>query len=126
MNATQKAEYERDQLQKELNTLREQTALAEMGKTARKMLTDEGITVSDDLLAVMVTTDAEQTKAAVDGFAKAFKEAVENAVKERLRGEPPRRGTGGAAAMTKEQILAIRDPELRQKKMLENRSLFGI
>lgn len=126
MNATQKAEYERDQLRKELNTLREQTALADMSKTARKMLTDEGITISDDLLSVMVTTDAERTKAAVDGFSKAFKEAVENAVKERLRGEPPRRGTGGAVTMTKEQILAIRDPELRQKKMLENRSLFGI
>lgn len=126
MNATQKAEYERDQLRKELNTLREQTALADMSKTARKMLTDEGITVSDDLLSVMVTTDAEKTKSAVDGFAKAFKEAVESAVKERLRGEPPRRGTGGAVTMTKEQILSIRDPELRQKKMLENRSLFGI
>jgi hypothetical protein len=73
----------------------------------------------------MVTTDAEETKAAVDAFAKAFKDAVESAVKDRLKGEPPRKGTGGAASMTKEQILAIKDPELRQKKMLENRHLFN-
>ena len=52
--------------------------------------------------------------------------AVEAAVKERLRGEPPRRGSGGGTApMTKEQIMKIRDPELRQKKMLENKELFN-
>jgi hypothetical protein len=89
------------------------------------MLSDDGVNVPDELLSVMVTMDAEETKAAVDGFVKVFKEAVENAVKERLRGEPPRKGTGGASAMTKEQILAIKEPELRQKKMLENRHLFN-
>ena len=126
MNATQKAEYERDQLQKELDDLKRKDSLAEMTKTARKMLSDSGIAVSDELLAVMVTTDAGETKAAIDGFVKAFNDAVESAVKGRLKGESPRKGSGGgAAAMTKEQIMAIRDPELRQKKMLENKSLFN-
>ena len=74
----------------------------------------------------MVTDNAETTKAAVDGFSQMFKEAVESAVKERLKGEPPRKGSGGGiASMTKEQIMAIRDPELRQKKMLENKELFN-
>ena len=126
MNAQEKAEYERDQLQKELDGYKKKDALAEMTKTARKMLSDEGITISDDLLAVMVTTEATETKAAVDSFTKAFKAAVENAVKERLKGNPPTKGaSGGAASMTKEQIMAIRDPELRQKKMIENRHLFN-
>lgn len=125
MNAQQKAEYERDQLKKELDELKRKDSLAEMTKTARKMLSDDDITVSDDILTMLVTTDAEKTKAAVDGFAKAFKEAVEKAVKERLKGDPPRRGSGGTAAMTKEQIAAIKDPELRQQKMLENRHLFN-
>lgn len=126
MDATQKAEYERDQLKKELNELKRKSALADMTKEARKMLSDEGINISDELLSVMVTTEAEETKSAIDGFSKAFKEAVEAAVRERLKGEPPRRGTGGAASMTREQIAAIKDPELRQKKMLENRHLYGI
>lgn len=125
MNATQKAEYERDQLQKELDELKRISALSEMSKTARKMLSESGITISDDLLSVMVTEDAETTKAAVDGFTKMFTEAVEATVKERLKGEPPRKGSGGAAAMTKEQIMAIKDPELRQQKMLENKELFN-
>ncbi len=126
MDAQQKAEYERDQLQKELDALKKKDSLSEMTKTARKMLSDGGITVPDELLAMMVNTNAEETKAAVDGFAKVFKEAVEAAVKERLKGEPPKKGAGGgSAAMTKEQIMAIRDPELRQKKMIENRQLFN-
>lgn len=94
MNAQQKAEYERDQLKKELEGYKLKDSLAEMSKAARKMLSDENINVPDELLAMMVTTDAEQTKIAVDNFAKLFKETVENTVKERLRGETPRRGTG--------------------------------
>lgn len=125
MNAAEKAEYERDKLQKELDELKKKDSLSEMTKTARKMLSDEGVSVSDDLLNMIVSTDAEETKKAVDAFAKAFNEAVESAVKDKLKGNPPRKGTGGGKAMTKEQIMAIRDPESRQKAMLENRELFN-
>ena len=125
MNAQQKAEYERDKLQKELDEYKRKDSLAAMSNTARKMLTDDGISVSDELLTMLVTTDAEKTKAAVDGFKTAFKDAVEAAVKERLKGEPPKKGTGGATSMTKEAIMAIKDPELRQQKMLENKHLFN-
>lgn len=125
MNAKEKAEYELDKLQKELDALREKDSLSEMTKTARKMLSDEGVSVSDDVLSMILSTDAEKTKAAVDAFAKAFNEAVEAAVKEKLKGNPPKKGTGGGAPMTKEQILAIKDNEARQKAMLENRELFN-
>ena len=124
MNATQKAEYERDRLKKELDELKRVSALAEMGKTARKMLAENGINIPDELLSVMVTEDAETTKAAMDGFSKMFRDAVESEVKVRLRGEPPRKGAGSGTAMTKEQIMSIRDPELRQRKMIENKELF--
>ena len=125
MNATQKAEYERDQLQKQLDEYKRKDSLAEMTKTARSMLSESGISVSDGVLAMLVNTDAEQTKAAVDGFAKAFKDAVEEAVKERLKGRTPKVGTNSSKPMTKAEIMAIRDPELRQKMMLENRELFN-
>ena len=125
MNATQKAEYERDQLKKKLEELERQASLGEMTKTARKMLSESNINIPDELLSMMVTTDAEETKVAVDGFAKAFKEAVESAVKERLKGEPPKRSSGSSQSMTKEQIMAIKDHELRQKKMLEHKELFN-
>ena len=122
----QKAEYERDELQKQLDDYKRKDALAEMTKTARKMLTDKGVNVSDDVLAVLVTTNAEETKAAVDGFAKVFKDAVEAAVKERVKGTPPKVGSSGGASMSKDEIMQIRDPELRQRKMLENKHLFNL
>lgn len=125
MSTAQKAEYERDQLQKQLDEYKRKDSLAEMTKTARKMLSDSGIAASDDILSVLVTTDAEQTKAAIDSFSTVFQAAVEKAVKERLKGEPPRKGASSGTPMTKAQIMAIRDPELRQKTMLENKELFN-
>lgn len=125
MNAQQKAEHERDKLQKELDDYKRRDSLAEMTKTARKMLSDEGINADDELLAIMVTTDAEQTKSAIDSFSKMFKSAVEAAVNERIKGSTPKKSTGGGS-MTKEQIMAIKDQELRQQKILENRHLFNL
>lgn len=126
MDATQKAEYERDQIKKELEEYKRRDALSAMSKEARKILADKNITIPDELLGMMVTTEAEDTKTAVDSFAKLFSEAVEAAVKERLKGDPPRKGAGGVSTKTKEQIMAIRDSELRQAEMLKHRELFNI
>jgi hypothetical protein len=100
MNATQKAEYERDQLKKELAELKRKDALSEMTKVARKMLTDKDINIPDELLSMMVTTDAQETKIAVDSFAKLYKDAVDAAVKARLKGEPPRVGSGTSSPVS--------------------------
>lgn len=126
MNAQERAEHERDELQRQLSELQNEKALADMSKTARKMLSDSGITLSDDLLQILVSTDADATKTAVDNFSKLFSDAVDAAVKERLKGNPPKRGASSGSTITKGEIMKIRDPELRQKKMLENRELFGI
>lgn len=109
MSAQEKAEYELKRereahaaTQKKLDELEKQSSLVEMSKTARKMLAENGITVSDELLGMLVTTDADETKAAIDGFSKAFTDAVESAVKDRLRGETPRVGTGKPAGSVSE------------------------
>lgn len=102
MNAQQKAEYKAAQLEKELAEYKRKDALSEMTKEARKMLTEAGINAPDELLAMMVTTDAQETKQAVDGFTKLYKEAVEAGVKARLKGEPPRVGAGASASAVSE------------------------
>ncbi len=101
MNAEEKANFKAqqekeraDKVQKELDEYKRKDALNEMSKTARKMLADENINIPDELLSRLVTTDAEVTKSAVDSFAKMYKEAVENGVKERLRGDVPTASTG--------------------------------
>ena len=82
MDGKQRAEYERDQAIKERDEAKKQLALVDMTNTAQKILKNNGISVSDELLQMLVTSDAETTKAACDSFSKAFNEAVENRVRE--------------------------------------------
>lgn len=124
MNAQEKAEYKANQLEAELNRLKEKDTLAEMSKTARKMLSEEEINIPDELLSHLVSTDAEDTKNTVQAFAKLFKDAVQDAIKTKYKGEPPRKGTGGKSNLTKDQIMAVKDPIERQKLIAENMELF--
>lgn len=124
MNATEKAEYKASQLEAELNKLKEKDTLSEMSKTARKMLSEDEINIPDELLAHLVSTDAEDTKNTVQAFAKLFKDAVQDAVKDKLKGNPPKRGTGGKGNVTREQILAIKNPSERQRMIAEHMDLF--
>lgn len=122
MNAQQKAEYERDQLQKELNDYKQKEALSEMTKEARKMCSDKGITVSDSILELLVTTDADKTKKAVDDFVSLFQTAVDNAVKDKLKGKTPQRKIN--SGITKDQIMKVQNRTERQKLIRENMDLF--
>lgn len=124
MNAQEKAEYKASQLEAELNKLKEKDTLAEMSKTARKLLSEDEINIPDELLSHLVSTDAEDTKQAVQAFAKLFKDAVQDAVKDKLKGNPPKRGTGGKGTVTREQILAIKNPSERQRMIAEHMELF--
>ena len=119
MNATQKTEYERDQALKKLAEYERRDAVRQMTDESRRQLREAGVDVPDEVVSALVGDDAEQTKSAVDGFAEAFKAAVEAEVKRRLAGGSPRVG-GDAGAMTAEQILAIKDPMERQRTIREN------
>ena len=124
MTAEQKEKYRADKAEKELADLRRQIALDDMAKTARKMLTEEQITIPDEIVMNLVCEDAEKTKDAVEGFVKSYKDAVAAAVKEALRGNPPKAGTGGTKPVTREQIFAVKDRAERQKLIAENPQLF--
>lgn len=124
MTSEEKADYRIKQLEKELNDFKDKDTLSEMSKTARKMLAEEEINIPDELLAHLVSTDAEDTKSTVQTFAKLFKDAVQDAVKDKLKGNPPKRGTGGKGTVTREQILAIKNPSERQRMIAEHMDLF--
>lgn len=119
MNATQKAEYEREQALKKLAEYERRDAVRQMTDESRRQLREAGIDVPDEVVSMLVGEDAEATKAAVDGFAEAFKAAVEAEVKRRLAGGSPRVG-GDAGAMTAEDILRIKDPMERQRAIKQN------
>lgn len=66
--------------------------------------------------------DADQTDLHIIAV-KLYKAAVQAAVKEALKGNPPKCGSGGKS-MTKEQIMAVSNPLERQKLIAENIALF--
>ena len=124
MTAQEKVEYERNQLKKELEELRNANTISEMSKTARGILKEKNIDISDELLSMLVTKEADTTKKNVEGFAEMFDKAVEKAVNEKLKGNPPKKGPGNKT-LTKEDILNIKDRTERQKKIAENMELFN-
>ena len=124
MTGEEKERYRADKAEQELAELRQEIALGKMAKTARKMLSDEQITVPDEIIMNLVCDDAEKTKASVEGFAKVFKDAVQAAVKEELRGNVPKGGSGGSKPITREQILAVKDRAERQRLIAENPQYF--
>lgn len=123
MNAEQKEKYENEQLKKQVEELLRKDALGKMATVARGMLGEKNISVSDDLIEMLISDDAEKTKSSVDSFINAFQSAVEKAVKDALKGNPPKK-TSEPASITKEQIMKVKDPLERQKLIAEHMDLF--
>lgn len=123
MNAQQKEQYENEQLKKQVGELLKKDALSKMSAVARGMLSEKNISVSDELVGMLISDDAETTKSSVESFITAFQDAVTAAVKEALKGQAPKKNepSGG---MTKEQILKVKNPLERQKLIAEHMDLF--
>lgn len=96
MNADQKAEYERQKREDELAKRESDITRRELRATALETLADKKLPLS--LAEILVFTDAESTNASLDAVEKAFREAVEAGVNERLRGNPPGGGGQGGAS----------------------------
>lgn len=123
MTGEQKEKYRADKAEKELADLKRQIALGDMAKTARKMLADENVSIPDEIVMNLVCDDAEKTKSAVEGFTKAFKDAVQVEIKNQLKGGTPRTGSRDTG-ITKKQIMEIKDPIERQKMIAKHLELF--
>lgn len=123
MTEEERTKAERDALQKELDELKRQNSLAEMQREARKLLGAEGISVGDELVDMLVSDDAEKTSAAIKKFSEAYKAAVQDGVRQALKGKAPSKSTT-STTKTKEEILKIQDAAERQKLIRENLKLF--
>lgn len=123
MNEDQKAEYDREQLEKELAELRRKDAFYNLSKEASKMLAEHDITADDELLQVVVKDDAEGTKQAVESFVNLFNAKVKEGVKQALAGNSPKYPNTGKT-LTKQQIMDEKDATKRVKLIQQNPQLF--
>ena len=112
MNAEQKAEYEKEKREKELADREASITKRELAATAKEQLAEKGLPLS--LADVLNYSSAEACAASIDAVGKAFQEAVEKAVTERLAGGKPPKKADDKAAYTMDQIKAMSPDEINK------------
>lgn len=112
MNAEQKAQYEREKKEKEIADREAALTKRELMATAKEQLAEKGLPIS--LADVLNYASAEECSASIEAVGKAFQEAVEKAVNDRLSGGKPPKKAGDKAAYTMEQIKNMSTAEINQ------------
>ena len=120
--ANMTAEEQLKELQSELESMKKDKTRSELASAARSILSESDIQVPDNLIANLIGEDAEATKENVAAFSKVFKAAVQEGVKEALKGKTP--PSGGSSTLTKEEIMKVKNLKERQKLIKENIHLF--
>ena len=95
MTELQRAQYEAKKLREEKEALEAERDLSQQMGIARRELSAAGITMSDELLSMFVSAEAEKTGAAIDKLKELWPKAVNEAVQRELRREPPKAGQQG-------------------------------
>ena len=88
MSADERAEHERQELQKTLAQRESEITKRELRAEAKSQLSDKGLPV--ELAEVLPYMDAETTNQALEAVEKVFRLAVEKGVNERLKGQAPK------------------------------------
>lgn len=101
MNAQQKADYEREQLEQKLSEREKAVTERELRAAAKESLTSKGLPA--ELSECLDYTDAEKCTKSIEAVSKAFNTAVANAVNARLRQDPPK--AAGVSTVKKDPFL---------------------
>lgn len=124
MNKDQKDEYEREQMQKELDAYKAKEARDEMKKHASDVFKQNEINATDDLLEIVTADTAEQTQANVQAFNDILNNRVKEQVQAKLYQGTPKNYSNGSGGVTRESIMNIADDSQRQQAIAQNRHLF--
>lgn len=89
MTDKEKEDHELKKLQEKLKEYEEKEEFQKMAKQVGKMLTEKKVTISENLINLLVKEDAESTKEVVDEFIEEFNNSVDEAVKKALAGKTP-------------------------------------
>lgn len=124
MNKDQKNQYELEKLLKENEELKAEKALSQMKNETRTMLNEFGVQNFDDqIVNILVNSDAETTKKNVESFTNLLNQMVKSNVEKALRQDSP--VSTQLNRMTKDEILAIKDDTQRQAAIAKNINLFS-
>ena len=124
MNKDQKSEYEREQMQKELDSYKAKEARNEMKKHAGDVFKQNEITPNDELLEIVTADTADQTQANVQAFNDVLNNMVKEQVQAKLYQGTPKNYSNGSGGVTRESIEQIKDDSARQQAIAQNMHLF--
>lgn len=122
MSDEDKAKKAEDEKDKEIASLRAQITRRDNIKQTDEVFKEAGLTVSDDVLNMVVVDDDKQTYANVQALIKYTNQIQSGVKKKLLKGFTPRHN--GKPTMTKLEINKIKDPIKRQKAIAENLDLY--
>lgn len=108
----------------EIATLRKQIKVAEITQQADEVLKESGLSVGKDILNLIVSEDEDKTYSNVKAMLSFLAEQQKQWEIKRNTGQTPRKKVS-QDGMTKEAIMAIKDPMARQKAIEENLQLFN-
>ncbi len=100
MNADQKKDYEAQQVLKRAEEAESKLAQLEMQAEARTMVSDLGVNLTDEDLALVVTTDADSTKANVGQLTDLISRIQDQVKTEMLKGTTPKASGQSATVAT--------------------------
>lgn len=121
MNRDQKNEYELKQAKQAADEAQSKLARYEMQDTARKMLKDEGVTLTSDELSLVVTDDAKTTQENVKMVSDLVKRIKDEVRDDFRKGRTP---VVKNDSMTKQDIMGIKDTAARIKAIGQHQDLF--
>jgi hypothetical protein len=96
LSADEKMKYEQEKREADLVKREAELTRRELRAAALETLSEKGL--PHELVDVIAFTDAEGTKASIEGVEKVFRAAVETGVNQRLQGDLPKGGSGVGGA----------------------------
>lgn len=126
MNADEKAKHQQEKQRLELEGREREITKRELRAQALEMLAEKGL--PRDLAETLPYVDAETTMAALSSVEKAFRQAVEQAVNDRLKSEPPKKSTAQGGTITPEEVKKMGYSEqaaLFEADPVKYKTLFG-
>lgn len=112
MNKEEKAEYLRQKQEKELKDRESAITRRELMAEAKNTLAEKKLPVG--LAEILNYTDADSCNKSMEAVEKAFQEAVQGIVEERLKGGPPPKKAPQGTSFTREQVAAMTPEEINE------------
>lgn len=112
MNKEEKAEYLRQKQEKELKDREAAITRRELMADAKNTLAEKKLPVG--LAEVLNYGDADSCSKSIEAVEKAFQEAVQAAVEEKLKGGTPPKKAPQGMSFTKEQVSAMTPEEINE------------